>query len=68
METLEKFITRKEVAKDFGVTEKCVYTWERKFNIPSTTIGKSVVYKKEDVENLLFKNMKAHDQKNENVV
>lgn len=58
METLDKFITRKEVAKDFGVSEKCVYQWTKKFKIPSSRIGKSVVYKKEDIENFLFKNLK----------
>lgn len=55
METLEKYITRKEVAKDFGVSVKCVYLWEKRYNIPSTTIGKTVLYKKEDIEKLLFK-------------
>ena len=55
MEALNKYVTRKEVAKDFGVTEKCVYLWEKKYAIPSTTLGKTVVYKKEDIEKLLEK-------------
>ncbi|MCQ2081709.1 MAG: helix-turn-helix domain-containing protein [Lachnospiraceae bacterium] len=58
METLDKFITRKEVAKKFDVSDKCVYLWEKKFKIPSLKIGKSVVYKKEDVENILLANLK----------
>lgn len=57
MDKFDQFVTRKEVARDFGVTEKCVYVWAKKFNIPHTNIGKTVVFKKEDIENLLFKNL-----------
>lgn len=58
METLDKFVTRKEVAKDFQVSEKCIYIWTKKFNIPYTNVGKSVVYKKSDIEEFLLKKIK----------
>ena len=53
------FLNTKEVAKLLGLSQSCIRAWQYTSRIPFTKLGRSVKFKRSDIEKILEGGLEA---------